>query len=150
LTLVKSQGAGLDAVKRLAEMYVGFARRRSLEHEVLDDRLGGSPAEDVVSLAVSGAGAHALLAGEAGLHKVLPGGRDARGRGKRDDRDVVRVDVLPAPAADKPFAAGEVRVETRALRGVKGRLLAKPKLEITLLHVPSMTSVHAWTDGAAD
>jgi ATP-dependent Clp protease ATP-binding subunit ClpC len=150
LTLVKSQGAGLEAVKRLAEMYAGFARRRSLELEVLDDRLGGSPAEDVISLAVSGAGAHALLAGEAGLHKVLRTGRDARGKGKRDDRDVVRVDVLPTPATDAPFGAGEVRIETRVLRGVRGRLLAKPKLEITLLHVPSMTSVHAWTDGGAD
>ncbi|MBI3847205.1 MAG: AAA family ATPase [Planctomycetes bacterium] len=148
LTLVKSQGSGLDAVKRLAEMYVGFAKRRGLEVEVLDDRSGGEPHEDKITMLVSGAGAHALYAGEAGLHRVLRSGRDTRAKGgRRDDRDVVRVDVLPAPWEDVTFAAGEVRVESHALRGGRGRLLAKPKLEVTLLHVPSMTAVHAWTDG---
>ena len=148
LTLVKSQGSGLDAVKRLAGMYVGFAKRRGLEVEVLDDRAGGEPPEDTITMLVSGAGAHALYAGETGLHRVLRGGRDTRAKGgRRDDRDVVRVDVLPAPWEDVAFAAGEVRAESHALRGARGRLLAKPKFEITLLHVPSMTAVHAWTDG---
>ena len=38
--------------------------------------------------------------------------------------------------------------KSRALKSAKGRLLAKPRFEVQLLHVPTMTSVRAWTDGS--
>ena len=36
LTLVSTEGAGLDAVGRLARLYQGLARRHGLDVEVLD------------------------------------------------------------------------------------------------------------------
>jgi peptide chain release factor 2 len=148
LTLVASHGAGLDAVGRLARMYAGLARRRGLEVECLDDHRGGDPAEDGIALLLSGAGAYALLAGEAGLHQVARGRREGRdGRRRPVDRDVVRVEVFAVPAGDAGFAADEVRAEARALAEVQGRLVARPRFEVQLLHVPTMIAVRGWTDG---
>jgi ATP-dependent Clp protease ATP-binding subunit ClpC len=148
LRLVSSQGSGLDAVGKLAQMYAGLARRRGLECEVLDDRQGGEPPEDAITLLLCGAGAYALLCGESGLHQVARGRGEARRKQVRPvDRDVVRVEVLPVPAGDPGFAPDEVRVETRPLGEARGRLLARPKFEVQLFHAASMTSVRAWTDG---
>src|SRR5205085_5140434 len=79
LRRVASHGAGLDGVALLARMYTALAARRGLEVDVLDDRQGGDPDEDTVTLLVSGAGAHALLAGESGLHQVSRGRKEVRG-----------------------------------------------------------------------
>jgi ATP-dependent Clp protease ATP-binding subunit ClpC len=147
LTLVASRGAGLDALEKLAEMYAGLARRRGLEAQVLDDRRGGTPAEDALTMLLCGAGAYALLAGESGLHQVSRGKTKGKsGRQRAPDRDVVRVDVLAAPAGD-PLGRDEVRVEVRALEAITGRLIKKPRFEVNLLHLPSLTAVRAWTDG---
>jgi len=147
LTLVASRGAGLDAVAKLAEMYAGLARRRGLEMQVLDDRRGGTPPEDALTMLLCGGGAHALLAGESGLHQVSRGrSKGKSGRQRAADRDVVRVDVVPAPAGD-PLGRDEVRVEVRSLDATQGRLLKKPRFDVSLLHVPSLTAVRAWTDG---
>jgi ATP-dependent Clp protease ATP-binding subunit ClpC len=147
LTLVASRGAGLDAVGKLAEMYAGLARRRGLEVQVPDDRRGGTPHEDALTLLLSGAGAHALLAGEAGLHQLSRGrSKSPSGRLRAPDRDVVRVDVVAVAAGD-PLGRDEVRVEVHALEGVQGRLIKKPRFEVSLLHVASLTAVRAWTDG---
>ncbi len=142
LTLVASRGVGLDAVAKLAAMYAALARRRGLDTQVLDDRHAAAPPEDTLTLLVCGSGAYALLTGEAGLHQVSRG--TPKGR-QRPDRDVVRVEVLPAlslgPAGD------EVRSEVKPLADVRGRLLARPRFEVQLLHVPTMIAVRAWTDG---
>jgi ATP-dependent Clp protease ATP-binding subunit ClpC len=144
VTLVKAQGEPLDAVRRIAEMYRGLARRHRCEVEVLDDRTGGEPPADAVALFVGGVGAYGLLGPEAGLHHLAePGGR---GR-TRGSRAVVRVEVLPPPSGAPPRAA-EVRAEVRPLAGVKGRLLARVKSEVRLVHLPSMTALTAWTDAA--
>jgi len=149
LTLIRSDGTGLDAVERFARMYLGLVRRRRLDAEVMDDRRGGDPPEDTIVLAVSGAGAFGLLSQEAGLHILNRYWTDRTTGGKRhEDRDVVRVEVLPAPFDESPYPKDEVQVEIQALSGVAGRLIAKPRLEIRMIHVPSMTSVRAWT--AAD
>jgi ATP-dependent Clp protease ATP-binding subunit ClpC len=147
LTLVASHGPGLDAVGRLARMYAGLAKRRGLEVECLDDHRGGDPAEDGIALLISGAGAYALLAGEAGLHQVSRGRREGKdGRRRPAERDVVRVEVFPVPA-EAGLGSDEVRAEARALGEVQGRLVVRPRFEVRLLHVASMISVHGWTDG---
>jgi ATP-dependent Clp protease ATP-binding subunit ClpC len=147
LTLVASQGERLDGVGRLARMYLNLAKRRGLEAEVLSDRPAGGPREDSVALQVCGAGAYALLAAEAGLHQVGRGRTDQKGGRRRIvDRDVVRVEVLPLPGG-ADFDRDEVRAEVVNLKSVAGRLLARPKFEVQLLHVPSMVSVVGWTDG---
>lgn len=147
LQLVTAHGQGLDSVALLARMYQALASRRAFDVEVLDDRKGGEPAEDTITLTVSGAGAYALLAGEAGLHQVTRGRKgDPEGR-RHAERDVVRVEVLPLPTRDLDFAADEVRTEVHGLSGVKGRLLERPKFDVRLFHVPTMTSVRGWCDG---
>ena len=144
LTLVSAQGGGLDSVALLARMYVALAKRRGLEVEVLDDRQGGDPREDVIVLQVSGAGAFALLSGETGLHHVT------RGKGEKEDgkrttaRDVVRVEVLPVPPDDA--GRESVHAETRPLHEPPGRLLARRKLEVELRHEPTRLTLRAWSD----
>jgi ATP-dependent Clp protease ATP-binding subunit ClpC len=148
LTLVASHGAGLDAVARLAKMYLGLARLRGLQAEVLDDHRGGEPAEDGITLQISGVGAFALLAAEAGFHQVSRGRREGRdGKRRPVDRDVVRVEVFPLAATGDGFQGDEVRADTRPLGEVQGRLVARPRFAVQLLHVPSMISVRGWTDG---
>jgi ATP-dependent Clp protease ATP-binding subunit ClpC len=148
LTLVASHGAGLDAVGRLARMYLGLVRLRGLQAEVLDDHRGGEPAEDGITLQLSGVGAFALLAGEAGFHQVSRGRREARdGKRRPVDRDVVRVEVFPLGAGSDAFPVDEVRADIRPLGQVQGRLVARPRFAVQLLHVPSMVSVRGWTDG---
>jgi ATP-dependent Clp protease ATP-binding subunit ClpC len=148
LTRVAAHGADLDAVARLARMYQALAQRRGLKVEVLDDRHGGDPDEDVIALLLSGAGAYALLAGESGLHQVARGKEEDRsGRRRHADREVVRVEVFPAPTVEAGFHHTEVRAQVRPLNDVQGRLLSRPRFEVELLHVPSMITVRAWTDG---
>jgi hypothetical protein len=147
LTGVSAQGARLDGVGRLARMYQGLARRWGLEAEVLGDRQGGDPPEDAILLQLVGAGAFALLAGETGLHQLSWGRAEASGQKKRPaDREVVRVEVLPWPVGEPNLPREVVRVEVRPLAEVTGRLLARPKLDVQLLHTPTLTAVRAWTD----
>jgi peptide chain release factor 2 len=148
LRLVNAHGEGLDSVAMLARMYKALAVRRGLEITVLDDHLGGEPPEDTITLWITGAGAHALLASEAGLHQVTRGKKDD-GPGRRHvDRDVVRVEIFPAPARTVEFHADEVRSEIHPVSGIKGRLLSRVKFDVRLFHVPTMTSVHGWSDGS--
>jgi hypothetical protein len=57
--------------------------------------------------------------------------------------------VFPSPLQTTGFAADEVRAETRALGpAVQGRLIGRLRYEVQLLHLPSMVSVRAWTDGS--
>lgn len=147
LQLVTAHGKGLDSVALLARMYQAFAGRRAFEVEILDDRKGGEPDEDTITMSVSGAGAYALLAGEAGLHQVTRGRKgDPEGR-RHAERDVVRVEVLPVPSRDSDFASDEIRTEVHGLSGIKGRLLERPRFNVRLFHVPTMTSVRGWCDG---
>jgi protein subunit release factor A len=57
---------------------------------------------------------------------------------------VVRVEILPAPFDESPYPREEVLVETRPLSGIAGRLVTKPRIEVRVMHRPSMTSVRAW------
>jgi ATP-dependent Clp protease ATP-binding subunit ClpC len=146
LTRVARPGAGLQAVATLARMYVQLAQRYQLEVEVLDDHSGGDPPEDVIVLQVSGAGAYALLEGEAGLHQVSRGRGEGRDGRRQVERDVVRVEVLPVPVEDDAGREAAVEVEVRPLDQAKGRLMSRPRLEILLRHRPSLLTLRAWTD----
>jgi ATP-dependent Clp protease ATP-binding subunit ClpC len=146
LTRVARHGPGLDAVGTLARMYLHLCRRHHLEVEVLDDRQGGDPPEDVIVLQASGAGAYTLLAGEAGLHQVTRGRAETRDGRRPAERDVVRVEVLPVPYEDEARGKESVEVTVRPLEEAPGRLLARPRLEVTLRHPPSLTTLRAWSD----
>jgi peptide chain release factor 2 len=141
LTRIGGKGRGLDGVARLGRMYQRLAGRYRLDVEVLDDRRGGDPPEDVVALQVSGAGAFALLCGEAGHHQLTRG--EARRPSPHREREVVRVEVLPVPP-DEDDGPG-VLVETRTLPATSGRLMARPRLEVTLRHEASLVTLRAWS-----
>ena len=146
LTRVGPRRADLDGVCKLARMYKLLAERLDLQVDVLDDHWSSDPPEDTVTLLVSGAGAYALLAREGGLHYLIAGrGQTPDGR-RATQREVIRVEVLPAPLCPEGFGRDEVRAEVKALEGVTGRLLARPRFEIHLSHGPSLTTLRAWTD----
>ncbi|MEM1451874.1 MAG: AAA family ATPase [Planctomycetota bacterium] len=143
LTAVRSSEGDLDGVERLARMYTAWTRRRGMEATVLDDRRATHDSEDSITLAIEGAGAHALLAREAGLHKLrrdLGGGRHAS--------ELVRVEVFPAPHDGGVGIASEVRAEARPLRDAAGRLVTTLSSDVHLLHRPTMTSLRAWSPKA--
>lgn len=145
LTRVSHQGEPLDAVRLLARMYRELARRRNLEVEVLDDRQRREPDEDVIVLQITGAGAYALLAGEAGLHRVGRGGKGDDRDDRGSDREVVRVEVLRVPWEPLP-PTESIRLQARELPDHPGRLLERVTLEATLRHEPSHRQLVAWTD----
>jgi len=149
LKLVASQGKSLQPVERLARMYLKFATRMGFEVEILSDRRAKTPPDDSLVLSISGAGAHALLAAEAGLHQL------ARGRSRDRDqsgysREVVRVEVDAVNASAAPLSRDEIQCEIKPLKKAKGRLLPAPAFDVHLLHRESMAAVHAWTGGSKE
>jgi peptide chain release factor 2 len=147
ITHLSSKGDPLGGVESLARMYVGFARRRHLEVAVLDDRKGGDPPEDTVSLLVSGAGAHALLAREDGIHEFnRQRAQGTGGREKPRSAEIIRVDVMPAPEDDGGLREEDLKVSVKVLKKLPGRLVPKLKTEIRLVHKKTMLAVRGWTD----
>ena len=127
-------------------MYVNLAQRRGLEVQVLDDRQGGTPPEDTLTLLVSGAGAFALLAGETGLHQVSRGrGKGREGRPKPPDRDVVRVEVLPVPVSEAGLGREDVRAEVG-----RARRRARPAAGPAPLRGPAAARCHDDCRGGVD
>ncbi len=127
-------------------MYQKFAKRRHFQVEVLDDHCWPSPPEDSISLLISGVGAHLLLATEQGLH-TLSRGVSGMNATEHPARELVRVDVGLVDSSSATIARTELRVSTRPLSHVAGRLLRRPKLDVQILHPSSMVSLRAWTDG---
>jgi peptide chain release factor 2 len=147
LTRVGPRRVDLDGVFKLGRMYKLLAERLDLAVEVLDDHTSDDPPEDTVTLLVTGAGAFALLTHERGLHYLMEDRAEEKPDGRRTrQREVVRVEVLPAPLSAEGFAREEVRAEFKPLEGVRGRLLGRPRFEIQLSHAPSLTTLRAWTD----
>ncbi len=105
-------GAGRDAPRlffgHLASMYRRWGEKRGMKSEVLaDEELSREPR---VLLAVSGFGAHTLLAPEAGLHvfeEPLPGGRTFA-------RFQARVRVVPQPDTPSGRRSGGLRAQAQA------------------------------------
>ena len=143
LRLVKPRTSTLRAVEQLGRAYAAWARARGFEVALLDDRHGGDGAEDALALHVVGAGAHALLAREAGLHVFTAGGGRARGA-RREEREVVAVDVLEVPPETAWPAPIELVCETRPLTGVRGRLDGVALREVRLALKRGRASVVAW------
>jgi protein subunit release factor A len=149
LTLVGHSGARIGAVEKLACMYRALAERHRLDAEILGE--WHDEKQDRAYLLVSGLGAFALLKQEAGLHQV-----DHRTRAKKprsgheviqEDREVVRVETLPAGVQpDKKFRQG-VKATVTALRPARSRLLEKADLKVSLFHEASLRSLELWTSG---
>lgn len=146
LRLATRQGEGLGGVALLAKMYIQLAHRRGLEVTVLDDRLGGDPPEDTITLLAYGAGAFALYANEAGVHQVSKGRK--QGSDGRPDRDVVRVEVLATPVTEPTFLPGDLDIVVRPLAHMRGRLLSHLNHDVRIFHTKSLVSVRGWCEGS--
>ena len=59
------------------------------------------------------------------------------------DRSLVRVEVLAVPRDETPYPDRDVRLDTRPLKRAEGRF-TRPRFEINIMHVPSLTSLRAW------
>jgi ATP-dependent Clp protease ATP-binding subunit ClpC len=143
ITRLRSKDPSLDGVARLAGMYRAFAERRGLNCEVVDDRIDAKTGEDSITLLVCGCGAHALLAGESGLHRFR------EGRSPHDVRESVRVGVLPAPPSAPSFPADAVGIEARTIAR-PGRMVRAVTLEVRLFHRTSKVSLVAECEGSRE
>jgi len=149
LSLVDHSGAGIGAVVKLASMYRSLAERRRLDVEILGE--WHDEKQDRVFVLVSGLGAFALLKQEAGLHQVDHRTRSKKPRGGheiiQEDREIIRVEVLPAgEQPDKKFRQG-VKATITNLRPSRSRLLDNADLKVALFHETSLRSLELWTCG---
>jgi ATP-dependent Clp protease ATP-binding subunit ClpC len=141
--LVDRAQEDISGVETLAKMYMGFARRRRLTIELLAEHF--TDKEECIYLRVTGLGAYRLFKQEVGLHQLdhrVSFRASRNGKEKhRDDREVVRVDVMPLQEQpDKAFIA-KLKVTASRPKQKKGKLLAKPSFEISLFHQPSLRSM---------
>jgi len=149
LAVVGRAGAKLEALPRLAHMYEALARRRRMSVQVLGEFADGT--DNQAWLLIGGLGAYRLLKRESGLHQV-----DRRVREKvqrsgretvREDRETVRVEVLPIAAEPGKAFRQAVRSKIAPLKNEPGCLLAKPELSLSLFHEPSLRSLQLWAAG---
>jgi ATP-dependent Clp protease ATP-binding subunit ClpC len=99
LLLETSDAGGGGFARKLSAMYRAWAERRGMRLEVLDETRGGSDPYRFLC-AVSGYGAHTILAPESGLHVL----EEPEGEGKHFHRHALRVQV--APQQDSPPERG--------------------------------------------
>jgi ATP-dependent Clp protease ATP-binding subunit ClpC len=149
LSQVDRSGTRIGAVEKLAAMYRSLAERRRLDVEVLGE--WHDEKQDRAYLLVSGLGAFALLKRESGLHQMDHRTRAKHTRSGREvvneDREVVRVEVLPAKGQpDKKFRQA-VKATVTGLRPARSRLLEKADFKVALFHEASLRSIELWACG---
>lgn len=96
---------------RLADMYVAWARNRRMHYQVLDNRRAPAAKGFLFRMAVSGFGAHTLLADEAGLH-VLESGAEGD---TKAPRSTARVSVAAQPLEPGGNGTEALRQRARAV-----------------------------------
>ncbi|MCK6445093.1 MAG: AAA family ATPase [Planctomycetes bacterium] len=145
LTRLKSRGAPLGSVDRLARMYLAWAARRGFSALVVGEVDDAERNEDVVYCTVHGAGAYGLLAAESGVHQLA---RGERNQGDDAARENVLVEVWPA--VDDGTDDDDIAAEVRSLRSAVGRHVAKPTLDVRLVQRTSRVELHAWSELSRD
>ena len=94
-----------------------------------------------------------MLRNEAGLHRLHHRFRRSdpqSGREKsHEDRETIRVDILPVAAEpDKRFLAA-ITANTIDLRPERSRLIETADTVVSVFHKPSLRSLEIWTTGPA-
>jgi ATP-dependent Clp protease ATP-binding subunit ClpC len=148
VSLVNRTGLAQDSVEKIASMYSALATRRRMLPEVLGEIY--SSEQDHAYVLVTGLGAYGLLKSESGLHQVtrrykqraVRSGRETL----RDDRELVRVNVNPAPSEPTTQFSREVKAKVSPLKPVRERLL-KAEFAVNLFHQPTLRSLDIWTSG---
>src|SRR5437016_1067967 len=99
---------------------------------------------DRIYLLVTGLGAFALLKDETGIHQIdhrfMERTPRAGHESKRQDRELVRVEVLPVGGEpDKPFTKA-IKTKISPLKPPRNRLLPKAEWIVSLFHEPTLRS----------
>ncbi|MCD6049826.1 MAG: ATPase, ATP-binding subunit [Verrucomicrobia bacterium] len=152
LSLVERTGASQGGVEKIARMYEALAKRRKMSVEFLGEHYDEK--RDRAYLLVAGLGAYGLFAVETGLHQLHHRYKHKNPRNGREligeDREIVRVEVLPfLGEPDKAFAK-TVKSKSTVLKPSKSRLVENAAVEVALFHEPSVRSWECWTAGPRD
>jgi ATP-dependent Clp protease ATP-binding subunit ClpC len=152
LTLIKAEGESLDAVEKLARMYLGLAARRRFEASVAGELHDGKT--DSAAIQVLGLGAFSLLTGEAGIHELK---RRSRSRNSRTGREqtqeetaVLRVEVFAAGGEPDERFRKSTQTKVASLKPPRSRLIEKAAWQVSAFHEPSVRSLHLWFTGEKD
>ncbi|HXJ55585.1 MAG TPA: AAA family ATPase [Verrucomicrobiae bacterium] len=148
LSLVDRRGAPQSAVAKLAEMYRCLATRRRMTAEVLGEFYDEK--HDLAHLLISGLGAYALFKNESGLHQVDQRYKQHTPRSGREvlreNRELVRVETLPAPLEPSKQFKQKVKAKISPLKPGKERL-ARTDFLVSLFHEELLRGIEIWTAG---
>lgn len=143
--------AGLPApdsnrfAERLGRMYLAWAQRRGMRVETLDQQRGSVPFR--LLLAVSGFGAHSILAGEDGLHVLETPVPDTKNFNRR------RANVVVLPQAGDPGDGSPDALRRAAEAALQGRGSPEPRIVRRYRNDPSplvRDGVRGWRTGRID
>ena len=148
LSLVERTGQTQDGIQKLVGMYQSLGRRRRLTVEVLGEFCEGK--QDFAYLQITGLGGFSLLKHESGLHQL---DRKFKAKSPRtgrevihEDREVIRVEVLPLDGEPEKSFRQAVKPKFATLKPVRQRLL-KADLLVSLFHEAKLRSLTFWTSG---
>jgi len=149
VSLVERTGSNRQGVEKLAGMYQALAGRRRMTAEVLGEIYDQK--HDRIYLLVTGLGAFALLKHETGIHQLdhrfMERTPRAGHEAKRQDRELVRVEVLPVGGEpDKPFTKA-IKTKISPLKPPRNRVLPNAEWIVSLFHEPTLRSLEVWMAG---
>lgn len=152
LTQLNARGKPLGAVQTLAEMFRKLAIRYRFQVDVLGDQQFDSPPDNSIVLRVNGVGSFALLSRETGIHQVSRRRHQGDASRRTTDRELIRVEVEPVEFDQvdgkvSSLLADDIRAEYETLTDVTGRVIARPTIDVRLLHVPTLVSIQLRTTG---
>jgi hypothetical protein len=152
ITLVDRQGTPQEAVEKMVVMYQGFAAKRRMTVEILGEFHGER--QSTAWLLVSGLGAYFLLKDEAGLHQWDYRFKERTPRaGKeviRENRELVRVDVLTVPSEIPRNLNREVQFNFSSATSARKRLLPDAEMKVNAFHEKTVRSLQFWAEGSKE
>lgn len=138
-----------DVIKRMARMFLRYARRKGFATQVVFEAVTRRGVVREAGLKLEGMCAYGLLRGEQGLHEWIARGEAAGGHSKRKKQATfVRVSVLPP--ADEALRPQDVTRERRLSKEEQGVLIRKHRLHLVLTHARTLVALDGGTDGGDD
>jgi protein subunit release factor A len=147
LSLVEGNGVPQEGVVKLARMFEAMGRRHRMTVEMAGEFFQDK--QDRAYLSVTGLGAFSLLKNESGLHQLNHRYRERKPRSGheavREDRETIRVEVLPEPKEKIPATQIKSRITT--LKPPRSRLVQNSDMHVSVFHEASLRSIEVWTKG---